>query len=398
MHNVSRHNTRTSAPPQHARGARVIINDRCLLRPPTGVGHYTRELLARLSSTSATGLRVEGAIFRTPPPLRHGQPLATPPPQRRAPQIPAPLRSLLDSAYALWFRTVAAARRCRLYHEPNHVPVPWPGPTITTIHDLSVLRFPHWHPAHRVRWYERGLARGLRQSCRLIAVSQFTRRELTDLLGVPDDRIAVIYPAARDLFRPLAKQQTDQTLRRLRLPDHFFLHVGTLEPRKNHDLLLQAYARLPADLRRRYPLVLVGPTGWGIDLAQALRRAALTPGDVRPLGYQPDTVLRDLYNRCIALLWPSLYEGFGLPPLECMACGRPAIVSDAASLPEVVADAAPRLDPHDLAGWAETIRRLIDDPDWREQLASRASARAHQFSWERCAAEHLALYQEVLAT
>src|SRR5262249_2061309 len=149
-----------------------------------------------------------------------------------------------------------------LYHEPNHVPIRTHVPTVTTIHDLSVLAHPAWHPVDRVRWYERDFRAGVRQTRQFIAVSSFTRGEMVERLGIAPERITVCYQAPRAAFRPLAGPSTPIHLAGFDVPERFFLFVGTLEPRKNVDGLLDAYAALPAACRRDYPLLIVGAWGW----------------------------------------------------------------------------------------------------------------------------------------
>jgi alpha-1,3-rhamnosyl/mannosyltransferase len=261
----------------------------------------------------------------------------------------------------MYFRAVCRMRGYRVYHEPNHVPMRFAGPTVTTIHDLSVLRFPHWHPTDRVRWYEAGFHRALDQTSQFIAVSEFTKGEMADLLGIDPQRISVIHNAPREIFSPAAPDEYVPLLERFGIRRPFLLFVGTLEPRKNFDTLLTAFASLPAQVRECHQLVLAGGIGWGDALHRDDPRARAV--DLRLVGYVDDDQLRLLYSSCLAFVWPSLYEGFGLPPLECMACGRPVITSNAASLPEVVADAAITVDPQDPAALAAAMARLVEDAD-----------------------------------
>jgi alpha-1,3-rhamnosyl/mannosyltransferase len=260
------------------------------------------------------------------------------------------------------------------------------GPTVTTIHDLSVLRFPQWHPADRVKWYEAGLGRALSQTSRFIAVSEFTKCEMIELLGVSGERISVIHNAPRAVFTPAEPQEYLPLLRRLGVRQPFFLFVGTLEPRKNLDTLLTAFARVPLPARKDYQLVAAGGIGWGDALEASDVRAR--DSNLVLTGYVADEELRLLYSACHAFVWPSLYEGFGLPPLECMACGRPVITSDAASLPEVVGDAALTVDPRDADALSAAIARLMEDVELVERLSQAGPARAARFTWPRSAAEH----------
>ena len=300
----------------------------------------------------------------------------------------------MQGVYAGLFRM--KTRRYQLYHEPNHIPIRCDLPTVTTIHDLSVIVHPQWHPADRVRWYEREFAAGARQTRRFIAPSEFTKREMVERLNVPAKIIDVTYQAPRATFGPRAPEQVRQALAKLDLPERFFLYVGTLEPRKNVPGLLDAYAALPAGLRRESPLVVVGAWGWKQDaLREKLAERSLS-SHVRLMGFIADEELACLYAACTAFVWPTLYEGFGNPPLEAMACGAPAVVSNVASLPEVVGAAGILLDPHDPAAWTEAMRRLAEDPVWRETRARASREQAARFSWERCVRETVACYRAAM--
>jgi alpha-1,3-rhamnosyl/mannosyltransferase len=304
-------------------------------------------------------------------------------------------RPWLDRAYGIAFRL--AAGRADLYHEPNHIPVRCGRPTVTTVHDLSVLLHPEWHPPDRARWYERAFAAGVRQTVRFIAASEFTKQEMVRHLGLSPDRIDVTYQAPRPAFQPPTDDAVRATLAAYDLSPRFFLFVGTLEPRKNVAGLLESYAALPAAVRAAHPLVLAGGWGWRTDALAAQLDASPCRGEVRLIGYADDASLAALYAACTALVWPTWYEGFGLPPLEALACGAPVVVSNVASLPEVVGDAGVLLDPQDTAGWTTAMRRLAEDDAWRQMWRHRGPARAAEFSWRRCATQTLACYEAALA-
>jgi glycosyltransferase involved in cell wall biosynthesis len=304
------------------------------------------------------------------------------------------LRRAMQGLYGGVFRM--KARRYQLYHEPNHIPMRCDLPTVTTIHDLSAIVHPEWHPADRVRWYEREFAAGVRQTRRFLVASEFTKREMIERLNVPGEIIDVTYQAPRGAFGPREPGRIRSTLAKLNLPGRFFLYVGTLEPRKNVPGLLDAYAALPAAVRRELPLVVVGAWGWKqAELRAKLAERSLS-SDVRLMGFIADEELACLYAACTAFVWPTLYEGFGNPPLEAMACGAPAVVSNVASLPEVVGEAGILLDPHDPLAWTDSMRRLAEDPAWRETRIRASREQAARFSWERCARQTAACYYAAL--
>lgn len=388
---------------------RVILNDRCLRKPRTGVGHYVCELLAALPQVDpgidvlpfyrtylGRGIsgKTAGERESASATLKSGR--ETGPPRRPSDW----LRLLLQRGYETAFEVVGTWKKYRLYHEPNHIPGPWNGPIVTTVHDLSVLRHPQWHPADRVRWYERDLPASLPRSDHFISVSEFTKREMVQLLGLKEDRISVIPLGVRAVFHPRPARETQAWLAARGLPSAYFLFVGTLEPRKNLNGLLAAYARLPGEYRKRFPLLIAGGGGWGTQrLDQQIRAHGLSQdpqaglGLVQALGYVSDEDLSWLYAGARALVWPTFYEGFGLPPLECMATGTPVITSRAASLPEVVGDAGLLVDPNDVDELAQAMRRIIEEENLAGDLARRGIARSRAFSWERCAAAHASIYR-----
>lgn len=387
----------------------IIVDDRPLRRTLTGVGSYIAQLLLHLPHV-APDLAITPFVLRYVRRQRDWQEYL-----RRmlraaedAPLAPggAPsdvgktrtdwlVRVAIQAAYSTAFRTLT--RGYRLYHEPNHVPVRCGLPTIVTIHDLSVPLHPDWHPADRVRWYERDFRPGLQRAARFLTPSAFTKSEMVRHLGLSAERIDVTPLAARGAFSPQPPERVSQVLAALRLPAAFYLYVGTLEPRKNVEGLLDAYAALPSALRADQPLVIAGAWGWK---AESLREKLTARGlgeSVRLLGYLHDGPLAALYTACTALVWPTWYEGFGLPPLEAMACGAAVIVSDVASLPEVVGDAGVRLDPQDGSAWTQAMRRVAEDAAWRAARRSAALERARQFSWEKCAQQTAQAYRRVLA-
>jgi len=261
---------------------------------------------------------------------------------------------------------------------------------VVSIYDLTLILFPEWHPAERLRRMAAGLCAAVAAADRIIVVSRSTKADLVRHLAVDPERVAVVPGGVDSSFRPLPRAEVEAVLAPLGLAyGAYLLFLGTLEPRKNIVRLLDAVMKAGSDVG---PLVLAGADGWGNDelrprIAELARR-----GRVRALGYVPETLRPMLLGGARAFLYPSLYEGFGLPPLEAMACGTPVITSDVSSLPEVVGDAALLIDPHDVDGLAGAIRRLWDDEALRQDLRARGLARARDFSWERTARLTLEVY------
>jgi alpha-1,3-rhamnosyl/mannosyltransferase len=294
------------------------------------------------------------------------------------------------------FRSQCKARHYDLYHETNYIPLPCDLPTVTTIYDLSVLLHPEWHPADRVRFYEQNFRRSLAQCQHVLAISEMCRREVMQELNIPAHRVTRTYLGIRSVFRPLAESVYRPILQQLGLPDQYLFYIGTIEPRKNILHLLQAYCALPAGVRDSCPLILAGGWGWNSEaVADFYYREARHRG-VRLMGYIRERHLAALYNGARALVYPSYYEGFGLPPLEMMACGGAVLGSTAEALKETLGGQHCLIDPDDVDGWRDAMAKVVQDSDWRQLLLKDAQGVAKPFTWQRCAAETLQVYRNVL--
>ena len=269
-------------------------------------------------------------------------------------------------------------------------------PVVLTVHDLTLLRHPELGTPGLRRTLRRVGADAARAHM-VIADSQATQRDLTELCGVPPARIRVVPLGVAPGFRPLPADSARAQVRdRFRLAEPYLLHVGTLEPRKNLPRLIDAYAQLCRAGIAPPLLVLAGAPGWGADaVARAIDRHGLRERVVR-LGRVDSAGLPALYAAAEAFVFPSLYEGFGLPVLEAMACGAAVVAATTGALPEVADDAALLVDPCDVDGLAGAMARLLGDPGLRSRLRAAGPARAAPFTWERTAGATLAVYAEVL--
>jgi alpha-1,3-rhamnosyl/mannosyltransferase len=297
------------------------------------------------------------------------------------------------------FYTGARAIRVSVYHEPNFLPFRFAGPTVVTIHDLSWIRYPETHPKERVAIMNRVLPSALETVQRVITDSEFVRREVISEFGIAADRVTTTLLAPRAMFTPRDQAAGAATLFKHNLQHRkYFLLVGTLEPRKNVETAVRAHSSLPEAVRRAFPLVLVGMRGWLTSRLEGVLKVPVERAEVRPLGFVTDTELADLYSGATALVYPSLYEGFGLPPLEAMACGTPAIISNVSSLPEVGGNAAVMHDPMDTDALREAMERLIEDTAFWQERAAASLKQAALFSWQRCAKETIAVYRAAMAS
>ena len=290
----------------------------------------------------------------------------------------------------------ARLRQYDLYHAMAFVaPLVLAAPMVVTVYDLSFMRYPSRLGKAR-RAYLRTMTRfSCRRAQRVLAISQSTAKDLTELLDVPAEKIDVT-PLGydKDVYRPLPAERIKRFRDEQGLPERYWLFVGTLEPRKNLPMLLRAYARLPRS--ERLPLILGGGAGWGADEVFAAIEKESLADRVRHVGFVPAADLPLWYNSAEAFLYPSVYEGFGLPLLEAMACGTPAMTTDTSSLPEVAGQAGFCLPPSDEAAWTEALHRVYRDAGWREAAREKGLARTQGFSWERAAALTVGSYQKAL--
>ena len=286
-----------------------------------------------------------------------------------------------------------------LFHFPSFVARPLRSArAVVTIHDLAFKRMPEFSEPKNVTFLERLISPTLDRARLVLVDSEFTARELVDLYGYPREKIRVTYLGVGENFRPCHSPETDRVRSRHALPERFILCVATFEPRKNLGTLLEAYAILRREVEDCPELVLVGGEGWGGEdgrIGRLIGKLKLEEAVIRRR-YIGHEVLPALYSAACLFVFPALYEGFGLPPLEAMACGTPVVCSDAASLPEVVGDAALLVPPRDAGRMAGAMKKLIDDAVLRQELIRRGLDRAKRFTWTETARATLVAYREAL--
>lgn len=284
-----------------------------------------------------------------------------------------------------------------LFHSPDYnLPPLRCGRGIVTVHDLSFLLFPECHDKSLREYLEKTVPWSVSRATLVLADSMNTMNDLVCLLDARPERVRVVYPGVDERFRRVEDAATLQAARdKFGLHFPFILYVGTIEPRKNLGRLIQAYARLKARRQLEHKLVIAGQKGWLYD--DVFRRAVdlRVEEDVVFPGYVSDDDLPSLYSLADAFVFPSLYEGFGLPPLEAMACGTPVVTSTASSLPEVAGDAALLVSPTDVDELAQAIARVLDDSDLRRRLSAKGVERAGALTWRSAAKSLLEIYESL---
>jgi len=285
---------------------------------------------------------------------------------------------------------------CDLHHALAFVaPFVLPVPAVVTVYDLSFIHYPERLPKTRRLYLNQATRHTCEHARRVIAISKSTAQDVATLLNVPMDRIDVAPPGCDlTVFKPLPPTVVTEFRRAQALPERFWLFIGTLEPRKNLPMLLEAYAALPR--HERLPLILGGGKGWDYEpIFAAVERFGLTE-DVHFPGYISAEMLPLWYNAAEAFIYPSVFEGFGIPVLEAMACGTPVVVSDVSSLPEVAGNAGMCIPPHDPAAWSATLRRIYADDAWRAEARQMGLKRAETFTWRATADATIASYRRAL--
>ena len=348
---------------------------------PGGIGRYTWELCKGLPNRGVK-MRFFGRnrLLDDPGVLLRGEPL---PPRRHA------LRNWWDKR----------ALEASLVHGPNYFLPRFAETGIITVHDLSVFRFPETHPAERILAFEREFLSSLARAAHIITDTETVRRELIESFAVRPDRVTAVALGVDPSFRPMSVEALAPALAGWGLePKHYGLCVSTLEPRKKISELLAAWRSLPKPLRDTYPLVLCGGAGWRNEQLRREIDVGVAEGWLRHLGFVDETLLPQLYAGASLFVYPSIYEGFGLPPVEAMASGIPTMVSCHSCLPEVCGDAARYIDPNDPDGFAAALECNLTDHIWQEGSIDRGLARARQFSWDDCVDRTVEIYRKVASS
>ena len=378
---------------------RVVLDGIPLLTPITGIGRYTSELaraLKELPNPPVVTFNYGYRVINNDPIKNSENPMIF---DRYIFKIlknffPNHTKELIKKSIINYKNR---GNRPHIYHATNYVADYFGAPIISTIHDLCFMRYPETLTRKRLNWLKDGLPKTIKKAKYIITISNFTKNEIVKWMNVNEKRIKVIYPGVNESFYPNKDNSVFDCLNHYNLKfKQYILTVGTLEPRKNILTLLEAYEKFYARTSLNYPLVIVGMKGWkDEDINRGINR--LTQKNmIISLGYVPEDELPNLYNGAALFVFPSIYEGFGFPPLEAMACGVPTIVSNRGSLSEVVGNGGFVLDPKDIDKMSNEIEGFLKETRKREVFSKQGIERVKMFTWKSCAENTYELYQSVL--
>ena len=374
----------------------LILGATSLVQPLTGIGQYTLRLSQELEKNN----QLQTSYF-------NGYAWSSSANVRSLPNI-GKLKKFVSKylPYAYEFRRIAQQKafnlsdnklKANVYHEPNFLPLEFDGPTVITVHDLSYIRHPEAHPYQRVRIMRKLLPAAIEKSNCIIADSHFTKHEIASEFAVDVNKIHVTHLGTSKEFYPRPPFEIQDILNKYKLiAGQYVLTVGTLEPRKNLIQVISAYQIMPAELALKFPLVIVGIKGWKEKTLLKELEILLEQKKAFLLGYVPSADLPYIYCGARVFVFPSIYEGFGLPPLEAMACGTPIITSNTSSIPEVVGQAGLMVNISDVDMMKNHLVMVCEDDQLHAELSIAGLKQSKKFSWAECARQTFDAYQYAL--
>ncbi|NTS76924.1 glycosyltransferase family 4 protein [Catenovulum sp. SM1970] len=386
---------------------RIILGCDPLLQPLTGIGNYTKQLslnLLKSIEVEELFLFAHGKFF--PEINLLGPDIALNKTVSKKGNFLQRLRKSLaasPSAVKCYQSVMPTINRIALrdysdciYHSPNFVLPPFDGKKVVTVHDLSTIKYPNFHPIARVNFVNNALETVSKDADHIITVSDVVKREIIDTLGVNEDRVSAVPLGASMHFKVRTERETKALLKSYNLEyKKFFLFVSTLEPRKNLENLLDAFEAFKERTNSPIPFVLVGGNGWNNSAIEKRINKLSSKRWVKHLGYLPQTEIHLLYSSAKALLFPSVYEGFGLPVLEAMQSGTPVLTSRKTSMDEITNGSAVLVEHDDVDDITDGITRLAIDDVLCQQLTESGLIRAKEFSWQNCTQQTIDLYSRL---
>lgn len=371
---------------------KIVVNISALTPPLTGIGRYTCNILQELFEhpevIELKGISPEGLLDKDEVKKKVGMLLTSRPSKSGIRgRVLGKLPGLSQLNRVLVFLQAIRYRRQLQYWsywEPGFALLPLDCPSVVTFYDLSHIRHPDHHPRHRVKLLDLAIPHALAHARRVLTISEFTCSEIAALLS-PTQPIDIAYPGVDSSFFKVTEDNIEECREKLRLPKHFILSVGTLEPRKNLPGLISAFKGLPESIRLKYPLVIAGAKGWHDHSINTAIRELVSQGEARMLGYVDQQDIPSLYAAATITAYMSHYEGFGMPVAESMAAGTPVLTSSVSSMPEVAAGNAITANPNDIGDITTKMALLLSDSELRSRIGYAGQEHARQFSWKKAA-------------
>jgi len=367
---------------------KILVDSISLLSPLTGIGRYTYEVSKRLKTVSDFNIDFYYGYF--------SKKLLQPSKNSDIKKLKLIIvkNQLIKkiSRKVLFIISKLLSPTYDLYWQPNFIPSNSikAKKVVTSVHDFSFILHSDFHPKERIDYFEKNFFQNIYKSDIIITGSEYSKKEILERLNFSEEKVRVVYHGIRhDIFKEYQDIKLD-----FKIPRKFILSVGSIEPRKNLLGLLKAYNLLKEKLTIEYKLVLVGFKGW--ENSELMGLIDKNKESIHYLGYITDEELAKVYNLASCFVFPSFYEGFGLPPLEAMACGTPVVTSNLTSMPEVCGDAVVYCNPYEVNDIKEKIELVLEDADLQEQMIKKGLKRSKEFSWEKSSNQHVKIFKDIL--